>query len=178
MNPDTEKQKRFEALFRRGTEMLHRGNTERAMQLLERAYQIDKTHVDTAVNLSGAYILNKKFKQAVAILEPISRQEPDHAMVWTNLGVAYLGNPILARDEEQLQAIAAFQKSLAINPIAPHVAYNLGLIFRDRGELEEAIHWFDRAIKANPHDQDARRIKARLQESLANSSAAGWKHGS
>lgn len=167
MEQDTEKQKRFQALFRRGSEMLHRGNTERAMQLLERAYQLDKTHVDTAVNLSGAYILNKKFKQAVEILEPISQQAPDHAMVWTNLGAAYLGNPILARDEEHLKAIAAFKKALSIDPIAPHVAYNLGLIYRDRGELEEAIHWFGRAIKANPNDQDARRIKAHLQESLA-----------
>jgi tetratricopeptide (TPR) repeat protein len=169
MEQNSQKQKRFEALFRRGTEMLHRGNTERAMQLLERAYQIDKTHVDTAVNLSGAYILHKKFKQAVEILEPISRQEPDHAMVWINLGAAYLGNPILARDEEHLRAIDAFKKALAINPIAPHVAYNLGLIYRDRGELAEAIHWFGRAIQANPNDQDARRIKARLQASLANS---------
>ena len=169
MEKDNEKQKRFQALFRRGSEMLHRGNTERAMQLLERAYQIDKTHVDTAVNLSGAYILNKKFKKAVEILEPVSEQEPDHAMVWTNLGAAYLGNPILARDEEQLRAIAAFEKALAINPIAPNVAYNIGLIYRDRGELETAVHWFGRAVKANPNDQDARRIKARLQESLANS---------
>jgi tetratricopeptide (TPR) repeat protein len=169
MERDSQTQKRFEALFRRGTEMLHRGNTERAMQLLERAYQIDPAHVDTAVNLSGAYILNKKFKKAVEILEPVSEQEPDNAMLWTNLGAAYLGNPILARDEEQLRAIAAFEKALAINPIAPHVAYNIGLIYRDRGELETAIHWFGRAIKANPNDQDARRIKARLTQALADS---------
>lgn len=168
MGQDSQTQKRFEALFRRGTEMLHRGNTERAMQLLERAYQLDKTHVDTTVNLSGAYILNKKFKKAVEILGPISEQESNHAMVWTNLGAAYLGNPILARDEDQLQAIAAFEKALAIDPIAPNVAYNIGLIYRDRSELEAAIHWFDRAIKANPNDQDARRIMARLKDSLAN----------
>jgi superkiller protein 3 len=170
MEQDSQIQKRFEALFRRGTEMLHRGNTERAMQLLERAYQLDKMHVDTAVNLSGAYILNKKFKKAVEILEPISEQAPDNAMLWTNLGAAYLGNPILARDEEQLQAIAAFEKALAINPITPNVAYNIGLIYRDRGELETAVYWFGRAIKANPNDQDARRIQARLQEALANTS--------
>ena len=37
-------------------------------------------------------------------------------------------------------------------------------------ELETAVYWFDRAIKANPNDQDARRIQARLQETLANAS--------
>ncbi len=160
-------QKRFEALFRRGTEMLHRGESDRAVQLLERAYHLDSEHVDTAVNLSGAYILSKKFKRAVEILEPASKQNPYHAMIWTNLGAAYLGNPILARDEEQQQAVTAFKRALDINPIAPNVAYNLGLIYRDRGELEEAITWFQKAVQANPNDQDARNIIERLQKKLS-----------
>jgi tetratricopeptide (TPR) repeat protein len=112
--------------------------------------------------------LTKKFKKAVEVLEPFSQGgvAATNAMLWTNLGAAYLGNPILARDEEQLRAIAAFEKALDINPIAPNVAYNIGLIYRDRQELENAIHWFDRAIRANPNDQDARRISARLKEKL------------
>lgn len=170
MTEGSQTQKRFQALFRRGTEMLHRGETKRAAQLLERAYHIDKTHLDTAVNLSGAYILTKKFKKAVEVLEPFSQGEvaETNEMLWTNLGAAYLGNPILAREEEQLEAISAFEKALAINPIAPNVAYNIGLIYRDREDFENAIHWFDQAIKANPNDKDARRISLRLKEKLAS----------
>lgn len=163
---DAQAQKRFRALFKRGTEMLHRGEQERAVQLLERAYQLNPVHVDTAVNLSGAYILTKKFQRAVEILEPLSQAAPELAMVWTNLGAAHLGNPVLARDEEQMRAIAAFKRALEINPIAPNVAYNIGLIYRDRREFEEAIHWFKRAVKANPNDRDARRLIARLTDAL------------
>lgn len=154
--------KRFSALFRRGTDMLHKGEIDRAVRLLERAYQIDPEHVDTAVNLSGAYILAKKFKKAVEILKPLSERELDHAMVWTNLGAAHLGNPILARDEEQQQAIAAFKRALDINPISPHTAYNIGLIYRDRGENGEAVYWFKEALKANPNDRDARNLIEKL----------------
>jgi len=156
--------RQFEALFRRGTELLQRGEMTKASQLLQRAHQLEPGHVDVAINLSGAYILTKKFKKAVEVLEPLSRSEPDHVMIWTNLGAAYLGNPVLARDEEQLQAIDAFQRALDLNPIAPNVAYNIGLIYRDRREFDKAIHWFQRAVQANPHDQDAHSLISRLQK--------------
>lgn len=168
MDKALQTKKRFDALFRRGTEMLHRGETDRAVQLLERAYQLDGTHVDTAVNLSGAYILTKKFKKAIAILEPFSASHAGHAMVWTNLGAAYLGNPVLAREVEQRQAIAAFEQALAANPATPHAAYNIGLIYRDLGETETAVHWLKKALQANPNDQDARSLMNRLQEPNTN----------
>ncbi len=162
MDEAAQSQKRFKALFRRGTDMLHKGQTDRAVQLLERAHQINPEHVDTAVNLSGAYILAKQFKKAVEILSPLSEREPDHPMVWTNLGAAHLGNPILARNEEQQQAIAAFKRALAIHPAAPNVAYNIGLIYRDRSEHEAAVYWLKEALKANPNDKDARRLIEKL----------------
>ena len=149
-------------LLVRGTELLHRGDADQAARLLEKAYTLDGMNTDVALNLGGAYILLKKFDQAVTILEPLSQLEPYNAMVWTNLGAAYLGNPILARDEEHEKAILAFERALEINPIAPNVAYNLGLIFRDRKNHERAAYWFGEAIRANPNDQDARNLLARL----------------
>ena len=47
---------------------------------------IQPEHFDAALNLSGALILTKKFKQAVALLEKLREQAPENAMVWTNLG--------------------------------------------------------------------------------------------
>jgi tetratricopeptide (TPR) repeat protein len=156
---------KFDELYRSGTDLLHHGRAEESLPRLEQAHELDKSHLDAALNLSGAYILTKRFKKAVAVLEPLSQQSPDNVMVWTNLGAAYLGNPILAQDEDQLRAIAAFKKALAVNPAAPNVAYNMGLIYRDRKEIEEAQYWFKQAIKANPNDDHARRIYAQLVES-------------
>lgn len=158
-------------LLRRGTELLQRGEADKAVRLLEKARALDGAQPDVALNLGGAYILNKRFKEAVAVLEPLSHLQPDNAMVWTNLGAAYLGNPILARDEEQQKAIAAFSRALEINPAAPNVAYNLGLIFRDRREYEKAKYWFTQAIRANPQDRDAHALLARLQAADDEASA-------
>ncbi len=157
-------QKRFFDWLRRGTEALHRGDIAKATRFLERAHQMEPDNQDAALNLGGAYILAKKFAQAVAVLEPLSEQVPHNPMVWTNLGAAYLGNPILAKEAEQLRAIAAFERAIELNPIAPNVAYNLGLVHLDRRENERALHWFQRAIQANPNDRDARRFVEQLTE--------------
>ncbi|MCA9973400.1 MAG: tetratricopeptide repeat protein [Anaerolineales bacterium] len=154
----------FDALFRHGTQLLHRGKVADATPFLAQAHRLQPEHVDAGINLAGAYILSSQFKQAVAVLEPLAETAPDNAMLWTNLGAAYLGNPVLARDAEQRRAIAAFERALALNPAAPSVAYNIGLIYRDRRDREQAIHWFRRAIQANPNDRDARRLLQQLTD--------------
>lgn len=148
----------FSELYRQGTRLLHRGDAKQAAMLLEKALEVDPEHVDTALNLSGAYILLSHFREAVAILEGTVKVDPDNAMAWTNLGAAYLGNPVLAKDEEQEKSIAAFKKALEIRPEAPSVAYNIGLIYRDRKEWDEAGRWFRKAIETNPIDRDARNL--------------------
>jgi len=155
-------QTEFDRLYRQGATLLHQGQAVDATPWLEKAHALDSDHLDAAINLSGAYILSGKFKWAVPLLEELSRRAPDNAMIWTNLGAAYLGNPVLATEEQQLAAIAAFRRALDADPIAPNVAYNLGLIYRDRREVTAARHWFQQAIKANPHDRDARRSLERL----------------
>ena len=162
MEPD--KDKPLLNLFRLGTEALHGGDLERATQLLERAHQLDKNHVDAALNLGAAYVLAKNFSMALTVLEPLSEREPDNAMVWTNLGAARLGNPVLARDKDQRRAIAAFERAIDLDPVAPSVAYNLGLIYRDRQDIDMALHWFRRAVQSNPFDRDARRLIERLSQ--------------
>lgn len=163
-SPDQDEQakRRFFDLLRQGTEALHRGDIAKATRFLERAHGLDPDNQDAALNLGGAYILSKKFTQAVALLEPLSERDPHNPMVWTNLGAAYLGNPILAREAEQLRAIAAFERAIELNPAAPNVAYNLGLVHLDRQNNEQALHWFQQAVQANPNDRDARRFVEQL----------------
>jgi tetratricopeptide (TPR) repeat protein len=70
----------------------------------------------------------------------------------------------LARDEEQQRAIAAFERAFNLDPNTPNVAYNLGLIYRDRQEHDKALYWFRLAVQANPDDADALRNVARLEQ--------------
>jgi len=165
----TNHQARFKNLFAKGTEALQNGAVSRAVKFLEQAHHLQPEHNDAALNLSGAYILSKKFKKAVRILEPLRERDPHNPMVWTNLGAAYLGNPVLADDGDQQQAIAAFERALDLNPVTPNVAYNLGLIHHDRKEFDRALHWFKKAVQANPNDRDARRYITKLKELTTDS---------
>ena len=97
-------------------------------------------------------------------MEQALEHEPENEMLWTNLGAAYLGNPVLASDQAQQQAIAAFERAIEINPVAPNVHYNLALIHRDRGEIDRAMQRFRQAVQANPHDRDASRALERLSQ--------------
>lgn len=153
---------RFDYVLRVGTTLLKQGESSAALPYLKEAHTLDPNNFDAALNLSGAYILEGKFSKAVPVLERLSEREPNNAQVWTNLGAAYLGNPVLAVSRHQQKAIRAFKRALEIDPEATSVAYNIGLIYRDRDETEEAVHWFREAVKADPRDQDARRILTRL----------------
>lgn len=156
----------FKDMLVQGTRLLQNGQANKALPLLEQAYESRPNDIDVAINLSGAYILTKKFSKAVSILEPLSVENPEHTMIWINLGAAYLGNPVLARDEDQLRAIFAFENALEIDSAAHSVAYNLGLIYHDRREVDQAIYWFNQAILHNPQDNDARRLLERLEGGL------------
>jgi tetratricopeptide (TPR) repeat protein len=172
--------RRAQRLSNRGAALLHQGEAQSALSLLRRAHELIPDDVPTAINLGGAYILCKQFSRAIPILEAAREVEPENEMIWINLGAAYLGNPVLATGEEQRQAIEAFERAIEINPVAPSVHYNLALIHRDRGEIEQAMHRFQHAIQANPHDADARRALQRLrdeQEQRADADEPGVDHG-
>jgi protein O-GlcNAc transferase len=152
----------FQHELNRGARLLSQGKAQQAQTILEGLWKSRPGDVAVAINLGSVYILSGQFKHAVPLLEEVVAHEPEDAMAWTNLGAAYLGNPILATTEQQDKAIAAFERALECDPLAPHVAYNLGLIYRDRNDHDRAIHWFTRALQANPLDADARRILERL----------------
>ena len=122
---------------------------------------------DVAINLGGAYILQRKWDKAVSVLEPASAQNPDNIMIWTNLGAAYLGRLETAGPQHQKRAIAAYERALQIDPNAPNVNYHLGLIYKERGELLRAITFFERAREVNPTDRDAQYWSERLDQILA-----------
>lgn len=153
---------RFRELLQEGTALLRRGRHNAALPLLQEAYHLRSDDPELLLNLGGAYILAGKFSQAIPLLEGLRIQEPDNPMVWLNLGAAYLGNPVLAVDRHQQKAIAAFERALELDPQVPNAAYNLGLIYRDRGDLDNAVLWFQAAVLAKPDDRDAHIMLARI----------------
>lgn len=126
-----------------------------AVTLLTEAWELDPQNVATAINLGGAYILQGRHDRAVPYLEEVVRLDPDNVAVWTNLAAAYLGKLPFASIEMQDRAIAAYEQALALDPRAPNVHYNLGLIFLERDDPLRASAHFYGALETDPNDRDA-----------------------
>ncbi|MBN1660835.1 MAG: tetratricopeptide repeat protein [Anaerolineae bacterium] len=162
--PDPARREQANDLLNQGASLLERGQGKQAITRLEQARRLDPDNVAVLINLGGAYILAGRHQDAIAPLEAARDLEPHNPMIWTNLGAAYLGNPLLASDGAQMQAIRAFERAIGLNPVAPNVHYNLGLIFIDRGDRERAQAAFRSALQVNPHDRDARYWLRKLAE--------------
>jgi tetratricopeptide (TPR) repeat protein len=147
---------RARRLLNEGAELLRQRRPVEAADQLSRAWQLDHTLTEIAINLGGAYVMQGQYSEAVRVLEEASRIEPDNVMVWINLAAAYLGHLETSDDAGQLKAIAAFERALALDPEAPSVNYNLGLVYKQRGEAEKAAAHFWRALDVDPSDNDAR----------------------
>ena len=152
---DQKTKDRARRLLNLGATLLGQGEAVEAIPHLERAHQLDSLSVPAQINLGGAYVVAGRHAEAVPLLEAARDAEPQNAMIWINLGAAYLGNPVLATPEQQMQAIRAFETALTLDPAAPNVHYNLGLIFVDRRENDLAVAAFRRAVQVNPFDRDA-----------------------
>ncbi len=146
---------RARRLIAEAAQLLGQHRPGEAVPLLLKARELEPDNAAAAINLGGAYILQGKHKQAVPVLEQAARLEPDNAMVWTNLAAAYLGKLPFATAQMQDKAIEAFKAALRLNPRAPHVNYNLGLIYLERQDIEQAALHFYAALESDPNDRDA-----------------------
>lgn len=155
---------RLQRLVSDGASLLAAKRPGEAIIKLSEAWALDPQNVAAAINLGGAYILQGKHDRAIPILEAATLMEPNNAMVWSNLAAAYLGKLPLATSERQQRAIDAYEKALTLDARAPHVHYNLGLIYLERNEPLRAASHFYSAVETDPSDRDARRWLDRIQQ--------------
>ena len=135
--------------------LLQQNQPDEVVDLLLPLNKANPENADVAINLGGAYVLLRKWDAAIAILVSAAEANQGNAMLWSNLAAAHLGRLELAGPRAQLQAIEAYKRALQADPKAPHVHYNLGLIFKEQGELDRAMKMFERAFDINPKDRDA-----------------------
>ncbi len=154
---------RVRALVAEGARLLGERRPDEAVTKLTEARRLDPHNVPAAINLGGAYILQGKFNQAVPVLEAASQLEPDNVMVWTNLAAAYLGKLPFATAPRQEKAIRAYHRALELDSQVPHVHYNLGLIYLERKDFQNAAAHFSKALETDPNDRDARHYLDRIQ---------------
>lgn len=146
----------FKSTLNDSARLLQQNRPEEAEELLLPLYESAPEHIDVLINLSGAYILQRKWDKAVRLLEKAAKVHPDNAMLWMNMGAAQLGRLDTAGPQQQERAIEAYQRALQVNAETPNAHYHLALIYKERGEMTRSAAFFQRALEVNPADADAR----------------------
>ena len=165
---ESERSLSFRRALNESARLLSQNRPGEALQKLRPLYEEAPDDPDVAINLSGVYILQRRWKPAIEVLAAATKAHPDNAMLWANMAAAQLGRLETSAPKQQEKAIEAYYRALAADPSAPNVHYHLGLIYKKRGELNRACAMFQRALEVNPGDRDARywldRLAAHLLE--------------
>jgi Flp pilus assembly protein TadD len=146
----------FRRVLNESARLLRQNRAGEALALLQPLHKEAPTQPDLAINLGGAYIMQRKWNRAVDVLSKAVEANPDNIMLWTNLAAAHLGNLETAGPRHQARAIAAYERVLSLDPKAPNIHYHLGLIYKEQGDVETAGHFFQQALEVDPADRDAR----------------------
>ncbi len=172
-----ERSAEFLRILNESARLLGQNRPGEAVERLLPLHEAAPANADVAINLGGAYILQRKWNRAAKVLRRAVAANPRDAMLWTNLGAAELGALETSGPKQQQAAIDAYHKALAVNPAAPNVHYHLGLIYASRGETLRAGAFFQRAVEVNPGDRDAHRWLERLTVMRDDKTASESEHG-
>lgn len=174
---ESERSLQFRQALNESARLLSQNRPGEALQKLRPLYEEAPDDPDVAINLSGVYILQRRWKRAIDVLAAATRVHPGNAMLWTNLAAAQLGRLETAGPKQQEKAMEAYYRALRADPSAPNVHYHLGLIYKQRGELNRACAMFQRALEVNPGDRDAAYWLDRLAAYLLEAQKEGKGDG-
>jgi tetratricopeptide (TPR) repeat protein len=120
-----------------GNDSVARVYYDRALSRLDRVTEKEKLWI-TALTLDGA--------EAADAYHTYLREYPDDRDGWYNLG-----NQLRAVGRYE-EAIEAYEKSLMIDPMFAWSHENLGVLYDDRGQINEAAAHFETAFQIYPED--------------------------
>jgi len=151
------------------------GNTARALGLsaaaeefFGRVLALEPQRLEALVNLANLLRARGQKDAAIALLEPALARMPDAPELWLTLGSAHResGHSELAETN--------FREALSRRPDYAPALGNLADILADRGEIDEALDLYERAVKRDPHNPQLKLNRAILYL-LTGNLKGGWR---
>lgn len=151
------------------------GNTARALGLARpaegfyrRVLAIEPSRLEALVNLANLLRANGDVRAAQALLAPALTRNPESPELWLTLGSVY-------RDMgDTVEAEGHWRQALALKSGYPAALGNLADLLADSGQHDAAFALYERALKAEPHNAQARLNRAILHL-LKGNLRDGWR---
>ncbi|XP_044748046.1 protein O-mannosyl-transferase Tmtc3 [Coccinella septempunctata] len=132
-----------QAYINRGDILIKLNRTKEAQEVYERALLYDSSNPDIYYNLGVVFLEQGKASQALAYLDKALEFDPDHEQALMNSAILLQE---FGRPEFRKIARERLLKLLNKDPTSERVHFNLGMLAMDEKNIEEAEHWFRKAV--------------------------------
>lgn len=132
-----------------GQVYVHKGLYENAEKEFKKTLLLSpsnawRVRVSSWDNLSNVYRLQKRFKEALEVLNKVVDANLTNSGTYQNFGVIYLD----MGDKEK--AVKMWQDGLKLDPESSGILLNLGLHYLRNSEFSKAKEFFEKAVKYEP----------------------------
>lgn len=145
-----------------GLMLLHEGQVEEAIPLLERAVEERPRYADYRYHLARAYHRADRIADAISALQKALEINPNYTMALNDLGILYglVGEYDQAREQHRLAALSFSYRTTEKNPFAAQdeaiERFNQGIELHKAGRQAEAQAAFLEAANLKPDSWDVR----------------------
>jgi len=150
-----------EALCNIGVLFKNGGQLAQAIEYYQRALKINPSFTIAANNLAialtdmGTQVKNEgRTEEGIAYYKQALHWNSRYAAAWYNLGVAYAERPRPDPSAEVLRlgdAKVCYEMAILLDPNCAEAHNNLGVLAKDRGNLDQAMAHYHQALQANPN---------------------------
>lgn len=142
---------------------LKRQQEAKALEHLNKAYEIDETEIDANYELGKLARKRGDLQTALNHFAVVLEQNDKHALseIWREVGATYTEAGMLAEARE------ALEKFVGRRPVDSEGLYYLGKVLKTQGESEKARETFAQAIESAKTSPDYRRRELRYWSKLA-----------
>jgi tetratricopeptide (TPR) repeat protein len=133
-----------------GSILLRRNRLQEAIGEFKQALNLKPDYADAHYNLGNALVKQGHLAEGIRHYLETLRLQPRNVKALNNMAAT------LVLEKRPDEAIMYLKKALNVNPKDPDLHYNIGILFKRRGDLAEARYHFLRTLEISPNRESAR----------------------
>ena len=142
--------------------VVDRGDDAKALQMMERAHNLDPANDEALYRLAGLYYDTGKYDLARESAETVAKRAPSDWRCWYLLGLAQTA------EAQWEQAQASFQQVLQLEPESAEAYNALGNLAMKQRQPAKAVEAYQHALRANPRNASYKENLEAAQKAAAH----------